>query len=370
MMKYSFVIPTYNNKHNLLISLAALARLDYPAAAYEVIVVDDGSSDGLLAALDEFRAHFGLKTVRIERDARSCRSRARNHGWRAARGQVVVFIDSDIIVKPDYLLQLDRYCGGDCLVIGTRLHASDKVQAHSVADGSLFRSLRFAADDFSSLDYRYLVFSAQSFNGRAIPDAWLHAYSCNLALPRGWLAASGGFDENIIDWGLEDVELAYRLSALGVHVEINPYLETIHQAPGHRDDIAIGSARLSGYLDNIRYFLRRHPAALAHYPDPVGVLVQGHVYHEPAPGEQDLCISNYEEDCPEALVAALLRQGEGRHARIFLFDYASASGLDVHVQKAHSPSCPIHYFPMRRKVDIAAMTQYINTMRGRSAIPA
>ncbi len=364
-MKYSFVIPTYNNKDNLLNSLEALVGLDYPALSFEVIVVDDGSSDGLIAALAGLQSKLNLTPVRLERDAHSCRSRARNRGWEAARGQIIVFIDSDIIVKPDHLKQLDRYFAGvdDCMVMGTRIHSPVTVQAQRVADGSLFKSVQFSADDIESLDYRYLTFSAQSFNGRVIPDVWLHAYSCNLAVPRHWLEASTGFDENIIDWGLEDVELAYRLFKLGVHIEVNPYLETIHQNPGHRDDVAIGSVRIEGYLENIRYFLRRHPTALAHYPDPVEMLIEGHAYRELVPGTADLCVDNFEERCSEAFVKDLLRKGEGQHDRIILFDYASASGLDVHVQKAHSRSCPIYYFPMNRKVDVATMMDHVNSMR-------
>jgi glycosyltransferase involved in cell wall biosynthesis len=368
-MKYSVVIPTYNNRNNLINSLEALVRLDNPGSSFEVIVVDDGSSDGLIAAIAGFRHRLGLRTVRLERDDRSCRSRARNHGWKIALGKYVVFIDSDMIVKPDYLKQLDRYCAGadDCMVIGTRIHSQARVHVRSIADGSLFETVRFAADAIPSLDYRYLAFSAQSFNGRALPDAWLHAYSCNLAIPKRWLSASAGFDENIVDWGLEDVELAYRLYKLGIHIEINPYLEAIHQNPGHRDDVAIGQARLEGYLGNIHYFLSRHPGALAHHADPVDVLVEGHRYRELVPGATDLCIDNVEDDCPAELALDLIRMGEGRHDRIILFDYASASNLDVHVQKLHSSACPILYFPMPRKVDVAAMMHYISAMRAKTA---
>jgi hypothetical protein len=176
-----------------------------------------------------------------------------------------------------------------------------------------------------------------------------------------------GFDENIVDWGLEDVELAYRLDKLGIHIEINPYLEAIHQNPGHRDDVAIGQARLEGYLGNIRYFLNRHPEALAHHADPVEVLVEGHRYRELVPGKTDLCVDNFEDNCPAELALDLIRMAKSRHDRVILFDYASVSNLDVHVQKLHSQACPILYFPMTRKVDVAAMTHYISAMRASTA---
>lgn len=371
-MKYSFVIPTYNNKENLINSLEALAYLDYPLEAFEVIVVDDGSSDGLIPAIADFQRRISMKTVRLQRDANSCRSRARNRGWKIASGAVVVFVDSDIIIQPDYLKQLDRYftSADDCMVIGTRINALAKVHPRNIADGSLFEAIKFSPEGYEALDYRYMTFSAQSFNGRAIPDAWLHAYSCNLAAPRRWLAASGGFDEHIVDWGLEDVELAYRLSALGLHLNINPHLVVVHQNPGHRDDVAIGKARIEGYLGNIRYFLDRHPGALAHYADPVELLVGGHRYREAVPGSTDLCIDNFDEDCSADVVHELLGMAVGRHARIMLFDHARASNLDVHVQKYHSPSCPILYFPMHNKVDVERMMAYVESVRATTTTPA
>lgn len=369
-MRYSFVIPTYNNKENLINSLEALACLDYPDERFEVIVVDDGSSDGLLAAIDLYGDWLCLRTVRLERDGHSSRARARNHGWKVARGEYVVFIDSDIVVKPDYLSQLDRYFSGtdNCMVIGTRIHSPVKLLANNVTDGSVFDAARFAPERFDALDYRYLTFSAQSFNGRVVPDPWLHVYSCNLALPMCCLRACGGFDENLVEWGLEDVELAYRLNRLGVHVNINPNLETVHQNPGHCDDVAIGQSRMKGYLRNIQYFLKQHPGALADYPNPVEILVEGHRYRELVARETDFVFENFEEHCSADLVRQLIQAAHGKYGRIILLDHANASDLDVYVQKLHCATCPIQYFPMRKKVNVTEMMQYIDAIRAKTLI--
>ena len=367
IVKYTFVIPTFNNKENLANSLEALARLEYARSAFEVIVVDDGSADGVISSLSFFRDRLNLHSIRLERDKWSCRSRARNAGWKSASGERVVFIDSDIIVKPDYLRQLDRYFTSDdgSMVIGTRMHTSAKVQQSEVADGSIFTSARFMATNISSLDYRNLVFSSQSYNGRVIPDPWLHAYSCNLAISKRWLVASSGFNENFIDWGLEDVEFAYRLYRLGIRIDINPFLEVIHQSAMQRDDLAISSQRISGYRRNVQYFMSLHPDALYHYPDPVAVLVSGHQYRDFVAEDSDYCVENFKENCPDDFVSKLVDVTNAATGRIVLFDYADESSLDVQVQKTRTASIPILYFPMSRKINVEALMRHVNLMRAR-----
>ncbi len=370
-MKYSFVIPTYNNRDNLRNSLQSLVvQQGYSKDLYEVIVADDGSSDDLLASLGDFRELLNMRLIRIERDEKSCRSRARNFGWKNSRGDFVVFIDSDIIVKEDHLKQLDRYFDANdgCVVIGNRIHARNGISREAIADGTLFDAFELHVEDISCLDYRYLTFSAQSFNAKVVPDPWLHAYSCNIAMSRKWLSKTGGFDEKMLNWGLEDVEFAYRLYQANADIHINPYLEVIHQNLGHRDDISISRARMDGYLSNIDYFLCTHPSALAHYPDPIHVLVKGHDYAEFAIVESDICIDNFKKEFSAEEFALFIMEIRENLGRLILFDHAENSGLDVHVQNFNDPSYPIYYFPINRKIDVARMKSHVEAARRRDAV--
>jgi len=92
--KVSVVVCAHNAIKTIRECLNSLTRLNYPN--YEVIVVDDGSTDGT----GELCGQFGLRLLRIERGGLS---RARNEGIRAAKGSLVAFIDSDAYPDPDWL---------------------------------------------------------------------------------------------------------------------------------------------------------------------------------------------------------------------------------------------------------------------------
>ena len=92
--RISVVLACYNGSATIGQSLEHLTRLDYPN--YEVIVVDDGSTDG---TGDIARAH-GVRVIRIEQKGLSA---ARNTGMQAATGEIVTYIDDDAYPDPDWL---------------------------------------------------------------------------------------------------------------------------------------------------------------------------------------------------------------------------------------------------------------------------
>jgi glycosyltransferase involved in cell wall biosynthesis len=97
----SVVVPTRNRAHLLRTLLAALEAQDYPN--YEVIVVDDASED---ATPNLLSAWAGGKHVPLRLEASSGSYAARNHGWRAARGDVIAFTDDDCRPRMGWLTAL------------------------------------------------------------------------------------------------------------------------------------------------------------------------------------------------------------------------------------------------------------------------
>jgi glycosyltransferase involved in cell wall biosynthesis len=98
----SVVIPTYNRKDSLLRTLDSLSKQTYPSDRYEIIIVDDGSTDGtekLMGISWPFR-------VRYYRQENAGATAARNAGARRSLGQILVFMDDDIAATPRMLESL------------------------------------------------------------------------------------------------------------------------------------------------------------------------------------------------------------------------------------------------------------------------
>ena len=94
----SIVVPTINRKANLRHCLNSLYKLDYPSSKFEIIVVDNGSTDGTTEMVHN---EFPNIKVIIERRKNSCY--ARNAGWKNACNEIIAYTDDDCIVDPCWL---------------------------------------------------------------------------------------------------------------------------------------------------------------------------------------------------------------------------------------------------------------------------
>jgi len=103
-MFLSVVIPTYNRLPILRKCLQALEeqRLEAPVERYEVVLVDDGSTDNTVHWLDAHATAF--PHVRLIRQDHGGPAEGRNRGVEHAHGDVIVFIDSDLVVTPSFLV--------------------------------------------------------------------------------------------------------------------------------------------------------------------------------------------------------------------------------------------------------------------------
>ena len=100
-MDISVIVTAHNQKERLRLVLAGLRGQTVPATHFEVVVVDDGSSDGTAEMLDEVGRQMDLKIVRLRPNEGRCR--ARNRGVEAATGEFVAFLDGDALPHPQWL---------------------------------------------------------------------------------------------------------------------------------------------------------------------------------------------------------------------------------------------------------------------------
>ncbi len=123
----SVVFPVYNEEDNVPALLEELARaLDGNGWSYEIVAVDDGSSDRSLQILREARAKYPMLRV-LTFEKNSGQTAALDAGWRAARGKYVVSLDADLQNDPADIPKMMRELekNGADMVIGVRVNRQD-----------------------------------------------------------------------------------------------------------------------------------------------------------------------------------------------------------------------------------------------------
>jgi GT2 family glycosyltransferase len=207
----SVVVPTYNRQAGVLRLLEALAGQTYPADRFEVVVVDDGSSDGTVAALQGRETSFRL-TV-LQQAVNGGPAVARNAGVARARGPLIVFLDDDVAPRPDLLEVHVRAHGesDEAVVIGPMLPPPDWPRPAWVRweESILLGQYRDLTEG------RYACGPRQFYTG-------------NASLYRERFLGAGGFDARYKR--AEDVELAYRMRDFGARFVFESRAAVLHYA--------------------------------------------------------------------------------------------------------------------------------------------
>lgn len=103
---YSIIVPSFNRREELVELLASMQTLDFPKERFEVIIVDDGSVDGTVHYLEEYKVQAPFNFRYIVQDNRGPGA-ARNTGMDNATGDFFLFIDSDCLVPPHWLKEIN-----------------------------------------------------------------------------------------------------------------------------------------------------------------------------------------------------------------------------------------------------------------------
>lgn len=209
-MFFSIVIPTYNRQPILEKCLRALEhqeiRDNSVISGYEVVLVDDGSTDGTLEWLELHKEEFSH--VRSHSQDHMGPAAARNLGVEKATGDTIIFIDSDLVVTEQFLqahanalVQGEMEIGNNCLF----------------TYGAVINTGNF--DNPTSEPYKITDFSAAYFA------------TGNVAIAREWLEKAGLFDTRFQLYGWEDLELGVRLKKLGLKLIKCPEAVGYHWHP-------------------------------------------------------------------------------------------------------------------------------------------
>lgn len=231
-IEFSVVIPTYN-RLDVLPEVIRAVETQRDAPAFELIVVDDGSSDGTADWLKRWSSPLATHVIAQPNRGPAA---ARNRGIDLARGRLVAFLGDDTVPQPDWLAthaRAHREHRAPCAVVGyTRWHERMRLN----------RFLRYINEKGPQFGYALIK------NREDVPFNFF--YTSNVSLPRELLLRER-FDERFPRPAWEDTELAYRLKRRqGMRLMYCPEAVTAH-------DHATSLARFMARQEMVGYFAVR-----------------------------------------------------------------------------------------------------------------
>lgn len=197
-------------------ALGHLEQQTLPAVRYEIIAVDNGSTDNTLAVLERYSAGAPVRIHVLDAGRRSF-AKARNLGLERARGRWVVFIDQGVLASPNLL---ERYA---------REFESGPAQAWLL--GPVVPHPQLPANHLTRQIFQAELTTVAD-QARLRPTEW-HGY--NFAAARALLRDQGGFDEALGAHFLE-VALAHKLAAAGVIGRLAPKAYVYEWRPADFDE--------------------------------------------------------------------------------------------------------------------------------------
>lgn len=204
------VVPTFNRREKLLASLDRLAQQDH-VAGWEVVVVDDGSTDGTDEAVRGWIGTVGIR-ARYLRQENAGPAAARNRGAAAARGDILIFIDDDILVGPEFVRHHVGAVAANpgCWIVGR------VVQSPQLASTPFGRFWNAVWESYHPIQGVRRLSEQEGLTAQ------------HLSLPAQQFRMLGGFDEGFAGASCEDMELGLRARRAGLVVLYDPSVVVVH----------------------------------------------------------------------------------------------------------------------------------------------
>jgi glycosyltransferase involved in cell wall biosynthesis len=248
-MRFSVVVPTYNRVSTLRQCLTGLLAQD--SLNYEIIVVDDGSTDGTAEVLTQ---EFPRTRIRYFQQKNAGPAAARNRGIQEAGGEIIAFTDDDCLAPLDWLSRLDEGFRRHPEVVG--------VGGPLLAPPEIRRTNLLARYEQYVVQVQYGARDQEVLAGFNCPAGGTN----NMAYRRAALQAIGGFDASFPYPAAEDADLKWRLAQTEAQFLYIPvtltHLQTYAWPAFRRQQFVRGKGRV--YFD--RKWSRR--------PTTVGVLLR------------------------------------------------------------------------------------------------
>ncbi|ULL15225.1 glycosyltransferase [Paenibacillus sp. H1-7] len=282
-MKFSVIIPTYNRSLQLMLTLASFEKQTVPMDQFEIIVVNDGSSDDILERLQHYQPPYRLQVVSLNET--SGRSAARNAGVHASQEDYLIFCDPDFLVTPRFIEVHAAYHKKypNAVVSGvpklwksiyTHLHADFSDQERLFAAEVLQRAGLWN-DQYAEQNRTFEIVTPEDVRNetgmvqkviapwdiagpiqrqysKTDVAPWLLCVTRDVSMSKQLFQDAGGFDEKFRKYGFEDWELGYRLHRKGIK------FISMKEALGYHQEHSSASRRDDPGNNNLKMGLQTH----------------------------------------------------------------------------------------------------------------
>lgn len=195
---------TYNRAALLERVLDACCEQTIADDAYEIVLVNDGSTDDTPRVIERARLRASCAFT-VVNQANAGLSKARNAGIARAAGERIIFIDDDVLPLPNFV--------------------AEHLRAQERHRGAIVRGGAVEVDDPDDLPPP--VWSIRNYSGN-------YFWTTNVSVPLGTIRDIGGFDESFSEYGWEDIDVGLRLRQAGVRAIFHPQALVYHVKPRPR----------------------------------------------------------------------------------------------------------------------------------------
>lgn len=224
----SIIIPSYNRSEFIRKILHCLGKQTLRPDQFEVIIVDDGSTDSTKQIVQKFNQWNSQIQIRYFYVPRRLPVRAlyncnragpiRNLGASKARGEIFLFMDSDILIPQNYLQELCKQHQSYDVVVPRRVYLNKETTSQSEIDPSAMQPNNRMQINWQ--DYLKDFYSTDNWESLELP--WKYFMTYCLSVRREIFFQAGGFRTNFISYGYEDLDWGYRVVQSGARLKYLP----------------------------------------------------------------------------------------------------------------------------------------------------
>ncbi|MGC8602362.1 MAG: glycosyltransferase [Desulfomonilaceae bacterium] len=231
-MRFSIIIPTFNRRSSLKNTLESLTNLNYSPENYEIIVVDNGSTDNTRQMVEAIVKSNISGRIRYYYEPVPGLLSARHKGAFESRGNILVYVDDDIEADPNWLAAIAEAFGDT----ETHLVGGKSLPKYESPPPNWLEAFWYRDGSLSQCFYLSLI----DFGDQLTQIDPLYVWGLNFSIRKETLFKVGGFNPECVPKDLQryqgdgDTGLAWKIKAAGYKIVYQPQALVYHVVPNER----------------------------------------------------------------------------------------------------------------------------------------